>query len=454
MKTSPLQVFGWASSILVFVLFLGWGVEAKVVSRASESDPTATSSPLGKKIYEEKCAACHGLTGKGDGVAAVTLSPKPRDLTTGRYKFRSTESGSIPTDDDIIRTIREGLHGTSMPAWKSFIDRDSLKALVAYVKSLSPRFSTETPKGVMVGLVVPISPATIAAGKRVYEKLQCGVCHGSDGEGGGATTTEFFDDWGQRIVATNLTEPWTFRGGSNVRDIYLRFRTGIDGTPMPSYKGTATNVEMWNLAQYVASMARKPVWSMNEQEVRAHYAKLEAQAIADPIARGRYLVSSLGCIDCHTPTKAGGALTSDLLLAGGQRWDIPPFGTLYTANLTPDVESGIGSKSDDQLVQAIRRGVRSDGTRMLPFPMPWPALAQLSERDVKAIIAYLRSLPPVKNKIPDRETPNIFSYLWGKFRLLILKEQMPAYIHYGNAGSSGAISAHLLSTIERKEGVQ
>src|SRR5437773_6430912 len=63
---------------------------------------------LGKTIYEARCTICHGSEGKGDGVAAAMLHPRPRDLTAGKYKYRTTETGTIPTDKDLERTIREG----------------------------------------------------------------------------------------------------------------------------------------------------------------------------------------------------------------------------------------------------------------------------------------------------------------------------------------------------------
>src|SRR6187399_2797008 len=72
----------------------------------------------GKAVYDARCAECHGATGKGDGPAAAYLMPRPRDFTTGKYKIRSTETGTSPTDDDLLRSVRQGLYGTAMPAWE------------------------------------------------------------------------------------------------------------------------------------------------------------------------------------------------------------------------------------------------------------------------------------------------------------------------------------------------
>ena len=113
---------------------------------------------------------------------------------------------------------------------------------------------------------VDSSPASVARGQEVFQTLKCGRCHGTDGRGTGAIVTDFKDDWNQPLRAADLTEPWTFHGGATSRDIYLRFRTGMTGTPMPSFADAATDAEMWDLANYVVSLARKPVWSMTADE--------------------------------------------------------------------------------------------------------------------------------------------------------------------------------------------
>lgn len=391
---------------------------------------------LGKQIYDAKCVECHGKDGKGDGVAAVYLNPRPRNFVDGKYKFRSTESGSIPTDDDLMNTIRSGLHGSAMPDWKPFLNDDSLKAVVDYIKSFSPRFQSETPKAVRLGVEVSPSPASIAAGKTVYHNLQCASCHGSDGTGDDAVAKDLADDWGHVLNATNLTEPWTFRGGSSPRDIYMRFRTGIDGSPMPSYIGTATEKEMWNLANYVFSLARKPVWSMSAEEITELYSKQETRMMQNPLERGKYMVNYLGCVFCHSPVRMDGSLIESMRFAGGQKMDLYPFGVYVSYNLTPDKETGLGNWTEEQFKTFLTKGIRRDGTRMLPFPMPWPAYAHLREDDLSAIFAYLKTIPPVYNKIPEPQQMNFFSYLWGKFRVLILKEVNPSYSYPGNSGST------------------
>src|SRR5580765_5579019 len=229
--------------------------------------PARAQAPKGKAIFDAKCTECHGASGKGDGPASVLLTPRPRDFTTGKFKIRTTESGTGPTDDDLMQTVRQGMYGTSMPAWNRILSDDDMRDVVAYIKTLSAR--TAPPRPVVIKPAVPSSPESISRGRLAYEKLQCGKCHGSDGRGTGAVTSDFTDDAGQPLPAADLTEPWTFHGGPTSRDVYLRFRTGMTGTPMPSFADAASDDEMWDLAHYVVSLARKPVWSMTADEVTA-----------------------------------------------------------------------------------------------------------------------------------------------------------------------------------------
>src|ERR1043166_2703262 len=84
----------------------------------------------GPALYQQRCAGCHGKTGRGDGPFAGFLDPRPRDFTSGKYKFRSTETGSLPTDADLTASITNGLHGTSMPSWKKFLSPEQLAAVI------------------------------------------------------------------------------------------------------------------------------------------------------------------------------------------------------------------------------------------------------------------------------------------------------------------------------------
>jgi mono/diheme cytochrome c family protein len=132
----------------------------------------------------------------------------------------------------------------------------------------------------------------------------------------------------------------------------------------------------------------------------AAFGSLPFAASADEaqVARGRYLVIIAGCSDCHTPGALIGAPDMKRYLAGSDvGFSIPGQGVFVGQNLTPDNETGIGSWTDEQIITAIRKGKRPDGTE-LSGVMPYPALSHLTDEDAQAIAAFLKSLPPVSNK--------------------------------------------------------
>ena len=324
-----------------------------------------------------------------------------------------------------------------MPGWDRILPDTEIVDVVHYLKSLSPWFAAP-PKPVTVGAGPASSPSSISHGDQVYLTLQCGKCHGNDGRGAGAVAAMFEDDWRQPLRAADLTEPWTFHGGATSRDIYLRLRTGMTGTPMPSFVGAATDTDMWDLANYVVSLARKPVWSMDAAEIQQFYARQEADAKADPVKRGAYLIETLGCAQCHSPVDEQKRILPGLKLAGGMRIRIDPFGEFPTGNLTSDKATGLGNWSNDEIRQVITKGILRDGTRLLPFPMDYASFSTLSSGDLDAVVAYLRTVPAVSNRIPPATKPFLPVYLWGKFKMLILGGDPPMVFFAGNAGTKGA----------------
>ena len=416
-------------SFTMILIFSSGGLNSSTLPDLSEEE-----NDLGKSIYEQKCSNCHGEDGKGLGIAAQFLRPYPLDFVLGLYKVRTTKTGSIPTDTDIRRSIREGMHGTAMPSWASFIKGDSLDAIVEYVKSFSPRFAEESAEIVRIDKPIASSAKSILSGKTHYEDLGCADCHGDDGSGEGDDVAELEDDLGRLTVAANLTEPWTFIGGSSAKDIYLRLVTGMNGTPMPSYDDLVSSNQLWDLSNYVISLARKPVWEMDADELGEYYANMDEENRMNPIERGAYLVEYLGCPHCHSPFDEDDRMMRKLRMAGGQMFGLGPYGDFVSRNLTSDEETGLGKATDDQIISAITKGTRVNGDRMMPFPMPWPSYAGLSDDDLVALLAYMRSLPPVYNSIPDVKKRNPIEYLWGKFELLILQKPFPPEGRHGNFG--------------------
>lgn len=117
------------------------------------------------------------------------------------------------------------------------------------------------------------------------------------------------------------------------------------------------------------------------------------------LARGEYLMNGVvACGNCHTPRNADATAKDESRLAGGFLMEDPGF-TAYAPNITQDHETGIGSWSDEEIILAIREGVRKDGTIIGP-PMPFPSYREISDSDAQAIVAYLRTVAPVRNSVP------------------------------------------------------
>ena len=118
------------------------------------------------------------------------------------------------------------------------------------------------------------------------------------------------------------------------------------------------------------------------------------------IDRGKYLTVVAGCTDCHTPGHFLGKPDLQHYLGGSDvGLEIPGLGVFYGPNLTPDAETGLGKWSAAEIVTAMQTGVRPDGRQLAPA-MPWRAYANIKADDALAIVAYLKSLPAVNNKVP------------------------------------------------------
>jgi cytochrome c oxidase cbb3-type subunit 2 len=204
----------------------------------------------GREVYRDHCQGCHGVRGDGAGPAASFLMPMPRDFTGAVFKFRSTPSGSLPTDGDLFRTITRGVRWTAMPTWHEVPDKNRL-AVVAYLKTFSRRWREE-PGEPPVALPTPprATPDLVARGKTLYAKAKCAECHGEAGRGDGPSAGQLRDDFERPIRPTDLTRG-QLKGGSGVADVYRALTTGLDGTPMPSFADSMTDEERWAIAYHV-----------------------------------------------------------------------------------------------------------------------------------------------------------------------------------------------------------
>lgn len=137
----------------------------------------------------------------------------------------------------------------------------------------------------------------------------------------------------------------------------------------------------------------------------APYPNIRASNDSAVIARGRHLVySPAHCINCHSRTNADSLadLGLDVPLSGGVLFDIP-VGKIYSKNITPDMETGIGKYSDGEIARALRYGVHPNGTPVFDF-MPFH---NMSDEDLTAVISFIRSQRPISNHVPAHELNNL-----------------------------------------------
>jgi len=208
----------------------------------------------GKEIYERRCVGCHGVKGDGNGLAATFLFPRPRDFTLGAFKFRTTPSGSLPTDGDLFRTVTRGVRWTAMPTWHEIPDKDRL-AVIQYIKTFSDRWKKETPEPpALIAEPPKATPELLARGKELFDKAKCWECHGREGRGDGPAAPTLTDDLKFPIRPTDFTRG-QFKGGSHVVDIFRTMTLGLDTTPMPSFADSMTEEERWAISYFVLSFS-------------------------------------------------------------------------------------------------------------------------------------------------------------------------------------------------------
>jgi len=213
----------------------------------------------GRKIYLRACAPCHGVQGDGKGPAAIDFDPEPRNFRRGAYKFRTTVSGALPLDSDIVRTVREGVPGTEMPRWKDVLSDHDIHAVVQYIKTFYPYFDDPDSLPLEEDIIEipeerPFEPSlsSIAAGRKLFIDQDCVKCHGEGGKGDGPQADELVDDWEVPILPANLTLPY-YKNGKSDQDIYRVFTSALNGTPMPAFD-ELTEEERWQLVDYVQSL--------------------------------------------------------------------------------------------------------------------------------------------------------------------------------------------------------
>lgn len=281
-RISVLQAFAMT---ILGVLHAGQGAAEERIERLHWEEATAIKIPvsddlveLGHRTYETRCIICHGKEGKGDGLASAYLETKPRNFTSGIFKYRTTPQASFPLDLDIFRAITVGFPIYGMPSFQYLSARERW-GLVYYVKQLTEngfRKNLEEDGSLEPGeideitddilkpdkpLVVGEGPewtdAAVAEGRQIYAELECARCHGETGMGDGPSAEDLKDDWGNAIQPVPFAlNRYYMKAGGRPRDIVRVLKTGVGGTPMPMYDGRGEE-DYWKLAYYVLELHRK-----------------------------------------------------------------------------------------------------------------------------------------------------------------------------------------------------
>ena len=228
--------------IFIFIIF------TPAISMANES------VNIGQEVYEQYCIGCHGEKGDGNGKAARLLVIKPRNFTTGVFKFKSTPQGALPADDDLMRAITNGLPGSSMPSY-ILVPEGERRGVIEYIKIFSKRWLNERPSSSVNIPPVPEYiglPESIIKGSKVYKDNGCDVCHGDKGDGKGVNADELEDMWGNAVKPRNFKRG-IYRCGSKPKDIFRTLATGVEGTPMPAFSDILEE-ERWHLISFLLSL--------------------------------------------------------------------------------------------------------------------------------------------------------------------------------------------------------
>jgi mono/diheme cytochrome c family protein len=231
---------------------------AAVFALAASASGQSPDLAPGERVFRDNCAVCHGAAGDGQGMAARHFKSPPRDLTKGRFKFRSTASGQVPTDADLARTIVQGVPSTGMVPQNHLSDTE-VQAVIAFVKSLSPRFAAmPSPRVVAIPTAPPATPDAVARGAKAYAKGECAECHGKDARGDGPSAKDL------SVKPSDLTRR-PLKSGPTARDLVRTLLTGLDGTPMPSYHQVLEDDEIWDLAYWLAVRGAAPETTDDER---------------------------------------------------------------------------------------------------------------------------------------------------------------------------------------------
>lgn len=220
------------------------------------SDAVAQEKGLtdGKDVYEMHCIGCHGAKGDGNGEVAADFVVKPRNFTTGMFKFTTTSRNSLPTDEDLRNILTYGLPTSAMPNFKLMHATD-MDAVIGYIKTFSDRWTKERSEKKYPDVTAPAyvgNPDSIAKGEKLFTK-NCIMCHGAKQD---IPDVTFSLKWSDKETCADKVRPAVFSHGSikrggKVEDIYMSITAGVGNTPMLSFADILSNDERWHLTSYI-----------------------------------------------------------------------------------------------------------------------------------------------------------------------------------------------------------
>ncbi len=241
--------------LLIFTSFNGSKSSINTIKRMSLilSDSPSGSLSARKKIYDDYCATCHGINGKGDGPSADEMKTKPTDFTSGMYEFKSTPYGTLPTKEDIVSTLKLGVRTTAMIPQLQ-LDEKQMNQVAGYILSFAPRGHI-TGKPINIPPKPELTASLVNRGKKLFD-VNCVSCHGKDLKGDGPSSQKLVNYKGKPILPANLTVIPLKRGNSP-EWIYKIISNGIEGTPMISYYGIIKPEEIWDVVYYINSIPKE-----------------------------------------------------------------------------------------------------------------------------------------------------------------------------------------------------
>lgn len=354
----------------------------------------SASAETGRHLYEQACAGCHGSGGDAATTVARSLSPRPRDFTTGIVKFKSTPWNRPPTRDDLISIVSEGVRWSAMPPFEERLSPAEIGSIADF---LLEAFFTKGHDGQLVApLEAPDPPVfdgrTIAHGKDLFD-LRCAGCHGLGGHR--EEPIRYYDAWKQPVFPRDLTLP-IYKRGSDPKSLYLRIRLGISGTPMVDPAHGLADEDIWSIVAYVRSVQQWP---------------------EEFVERGGLLYEAMGCAQCHGESGRGGVRNPNYVKGTPPRLDtlaermfldfeedIAIFvGALGRRDGSLDNDASVGEIPRYRRVlgkyravkNVIRKGspaAKADSTGPEP-PLHMPTwYPHMSDEEIDSVVAYLLTL--------------------------------------------------------------